>query len=43
MPEATKSAEVTPERAPLPPKTNDFSMCSESRAHDVMPEACWAV
>ena len=43
MPDRTNKADVTPLRAPIPPKTKAFSTCSESRAHEVMPDACCAV
>ena len=40
---ATIEAEVTPLRAGMPPKSNDFSMCSASRIQHDTPEACCAV
>ena len=36
-------AAVTPFRAGIPPKSNAFSMCSPSRAHEVTPDACCTV
>ena len=42
-PAATMVAAATPLRAPMPPKSNAFSMCSWSRDQNATPDACCTV